>query len=52
MLEEFQQVLHPQTLLDVVPKEILRAMMQGFFFGHRAGMLLVYDNNHDPDTNK
>lgn len=47
MLEEYQEALEPKSLLEVVPKEVLQSQMQGFFYGHSAGMVLMYDVGRD-----
>ena len=49
MLEKYQSALHPKSLLEVVPQEILRSLMQSFFFGYRAGMTLIYDDDKEAD---
>ncbi len=47
MLEELRATLQPKSLLEIVPPEILQSLMQGFFFGQRAGMVLIYDDGTD-----
>jgi signal transduction histidine kinase len=47
MLQKYQKALSPDSLLDVVPKEVLQSQMQGFFYGHKAGMVLMYDVGRD-----
>lgn len=47
MLENYQKALSPQSLLDVVPRSVLQSLMQGFFYGHRAGMALLYNKGAD-----
>lgn len=49
MLEEMKAALEPQSLLEIVPREILQSLMQGFFFGQRAGMVLIYDHGIHPN---
>jgi len=52
MLEKFRKALSPESLLDVVPKEVLQSHMQGFLYGFRAGSVLVYDTGFDSDGNR
>jgi signal transduction histidine kinase/ligand-binding sensor protein len=42
MLEKYQNSLNPESLLKVVPKNVLQSLMKGFFYGNRAGMVLMY----------
>jgi len=44
MLDVYRRSLTPKSIVDVVPAEILQALMQGFYYGHRAGMVLIYDD--------
>lgn len=46
-IQEFQETLEPECIRDVVPDEILQGMMKGFFYGQRAGMVLIYDRGKD-----
>lgn len=47
MLASYSKAIQPQSLLDVVPKEVLQSHMQGFFYGFRAGTVLIYDDGVD-----
>jgi signal transduction histidine kinase len=49
MLENYRRALNPPSLLDIVPPEILQSLMQSFFFGFRAGMVLIYDDGKNSD---
>ncbi len=49
MLEKYQSALNPASILEVVPRDVLQNLMQGFFFGYRAGMVLIYDEGKNSD---
>ena len=51
MLEKFHKALQPISLLEIVPKEVLQSLMQGFFFGFHAGIVFMYDEGKDTDGN-
>lgn len=47
MLENYRKAINPASLLEVVPKEVLRSHLQAFFYGLRAGTVLIYDEGRD-----
>lgn len=49
MLEQLRQSLEPRSLVDVVPAAVLQGLMQGFAYGNRSGMMLVYDEGRIVD---
>lgn len=49
MLKRYENAIKPLSLIEAVPKEVLRSQMQGFFYGLRAGVVLMYDEGADAD---
>ena len=43
MFEAYKRALDPKSILDVIGKDVLQSMMQGFFYKQRAGLALFYD---------
>ncbi len=46
---DYKKVFRPETILDIVPQDLLQSMLEGFFYGEKAGVMLVYDR-FNPNT--
>src|ERR1700722_679522 len=47
MFEKYRTALAPDSLVQAIPRHILQNLMQSFYFGNRAGTVLIYDEGID-----
>src|ERR1017187_5813360 len=45
MFLSYRRILAPPSILDVVDDQILRSLMQAFFYRQRTGLTMLYDTD-------
>ena len=45
MFAQYRRLLTPPSILDVVDPEILRSLMQGFFYKQSTGLIMLYEED-------
>ncbi|HWN95508.1 MAG TPA: hypothetical protein VNT99_10780, partial [Methylomirabilota bacterium] len=43
LFDGYLEALNPDSLLEVIPRDVLQVMMAGFFYSDRVGMTLLYE---------
>jgi len=48
LFTDYVEALEPDSLFEVIPRNIMQVLMRGFFYSDRVGMTLLYKDKKDP----